>query len=183
MATHVTHVPSTLDAFKYNLMYMTDNLFGLAKYLGLDVASNVSSYKFLGDAYYVDGTNWQDALGKVYFPLNGATTAFEGELNFLYLNLAMMPFVVDAKTAEAGNEAYNLFGLPFLPWDALYLQNSTGDWVGMHAWADETELFLYNPLRKEVLMRKLRSIATLGAAGALLWYGGKYVMQKYKRFQ
>ena len=169
--------PSTLDALKYNFMYVTGNLFGLGGYLGINPTNNIDTYKWLTDVYDPDGKNWQDALGKVLFPVNGATNDFDGQMNAVYVTLDMIPVTVDASTAETGNAAFNLFGL--LPWDAIYLQNSEGDWVGMHGWGSTTPM-MYNPLRREVLARKLKSLAILGGIGAASFYGGRYLFRRYR---
>ena len=40
----------------------------------------------------------------------------------------------------------------------------------------------FNPLRRQVLMMKARTIATLAAAGTLLFFGGKYALKKYRQY-
>lgn len=178
-------VPSTWAAFKWNVITSTNELWGWDAKIGWDMSSNMTTYKWVTDVVQsADERTWYDPIrGEIFSDNDPTFTNLMINEETVFYNAVGILTTTDAATAAAANEKFNLFGLPYLPWNAVYLPDSSGTWTGMQRYDDNTLMRVYNPLRREVLMRKARSLVTLAAAGTLLFLGGRYAYGKYNQYQ
>lgn len=180
----------TLHALHYNILYATGNLFGLGNYASIFAISPDLADQY-ADLVNNNGTDVIDPLypSKTVFEFNNAPNSMLGQINAALVSIhTWQSSVISESEAEELNATLNLFGMKYLPWNAYALKDSTGSYVYMHGWSDSNtdithiesanNVKMFNPLRREILMRKAQSVAILGAVGLTAYYGGKYL---YKR--
>lgn len=165
----------------YNLMYATSNLYGFASYLPYlpidsDLADKYSDIVDDGAGNFHDVAHpsqilfkWGDAEGDIENAIQNAMADIH----------TWQSSTQTEEEATAMNQPLNLFGLSYLCWDKYSIQDEQGNWVYIHPWAATGSPKMLNGMRREVLMGKLRTMAIIGATGAVAYYGGKYIKNRY----
>lgn len=175
----------TIGALRYNLLYASNNLFGLGIYSTITSIQPECADKY-SDAVLVNpsGSGQYIAdIGDETVPLwqgDPSTDVDKAIFNALYNVTSWRSSIIDDSQAEEMNSELNLFGMSLLPWDKYSIKNAQGQWVYIHSWVDTEHKKMLNPLRREVLMTKAMTVAKVGVVGAGLYYGSKYAYKKLK---
>lgn len=174
----------TLGALRYNILYASNNLMGLGKYVPFLSVTAECADRY-SDAVLVGGGSDQYVadIGDETTPLwtGTASTDIQHAISQgLFTIGSLQGKIIDEDQANTMNSELNLFGMSFLPWDKYSIQNIQGQYVYMHGWADDGDKRMINPLRRDVLMTKVFTVAKVAGASALVYYGGKYAYKKLK---
>ena len=177
---------NTVKAMYFQILWSTNSLFGAGSMIGMDLAdpSNkqlLQDYSdIVIDAGHKDGYHYIDPLypDDPYWVGQGLTDKLAiNQVEDLWYFLG----TTDKETADKLNREYNLFGLPYLEWDKVALEDTNGDYAFSHQYGKDGKQ-LFNPIRREVLMGKVKTVAILAGAGVGTYYGGKFALKKLNRY-
>lgn len=190
---------SLLTALKFNLLWATGgDLFGIGAYIDFQINNNHSDPNLSEEItlysdkvqynhnnnMYVDDALKPSTLSDLSI---GSTPSSDLDLSVL---TAFQNQSASAETriysgyysdssALLINKKLNLFGLPFLPWGALVLKGDDGKYYFRYYDNVENKIE-FNPLRKEILLMKLQTIAILSGVGFVGYELLKYGYRKLK---
>lgn len=180
--------PSVFGALWYQFLYSTGDLFGI----GMMTPEQITIYGDLALSFETGSYNFVDtAQNKAIQPVNGLDLKEAGWYSKLIndsLQKSKIPnqfylLTTNKETYDKSIAENSVFGLSFLPWNTGILPNADKTaYHGMHVYGDDDALKLFNPLRSEVLMMKMQTIAILGIAVTVVVYGSKIMIRKlFKR--
>jgi hypothetical protein len=188
MNLNFTH---NLKSLQFMILYYTNNLFGLGKYipaeqgiLNVDLAQ-YADYVLTFDNHNELITDIGDLSNVIFDVQHGVLTAGKDNdfAGALYRSLIESPNnwwvkTIEEEDAKTMNRTLNLFGLPLLEWDLYAIKEANGQWVYMHKYNDDNNKKILNGFRKESLMKKGKTVLILGVAFYGVWYGYKKYIKR-----
>jgi hypothetical protein len=194
----------TLTALKYNILAMTNgNLYGIGDYIGLNIntlkttdLSNENLHLLYSDRVWnQSGSDWylNDILNvhtPSSFKLEGQDgTDYSSSVVASFQNVSNTDNSVhsgyyspnNVNSVESLNNSLNLFGIPYLKWDAVALEGDDKNYWFKYQGKSMTNKIVLNPLRREVLMRKAMTLGILAGIGLVSFYGGKYLYKNIRK--
>jgi hypothetical protein len=175
----------TVGALRYNLLYSTNNLFGVGNIVPFLKIAPECADRYADCVVVTDGStqNVVDIADEktVLFAYDTPSGDVESAIRTaLYTINTYQAKIITEDEANEMNKELNLFGLSMLPWNKKAIMNADGQYVCIQKWVDDGYRKMLNPLRREVLMDKVMTVAKIGIVGAGAYYGGKYAYKKLK---